>query len=76
LPSLVVLGALILLAARGLLRNDPAKLASKAARARTWKLGRWRVPLGLAVAATAGGLVLLPTYSLVDWAGRVGGSAP
>ncbi len=75
LPSLVVLGGLILLAARGLLRIDPAKLASKSARARTWRLGHWRVPLGLAVAATAGGLVLLPISSLVEWAGRVGGAA-
>ena len=75
LPPLVVFGGLILLAARGLLRIDPAKLASKAARARTWRLGRWRVPLGLAVAATAGGLVLLPIYSLVmgGSGGRVGG---
>ncbi len=75
LPPLVVLGALILRGTRGLLRVDPARAASASARARDWRLGRWRVPVGLAVAATAGNLVALPLYSLIWRAGRVGGRA-
>ena len=70
LPPLVVFGGLILLAARGLLRIDPAQARLEAARARTWRLGRWRVPLGLAVAATAGSLVAPADLQ----PGRVGGS--
>jgi iron(III) transport system permease protein len=75
LPPLAVLGGLIVLAAWGLLRADPARLASAAFRAKVWRLGRWRVPLGLAVVIIAGNLVALPLYSLVWRAGRVGGAA-
>ncbi len=75
LPPLVVLGGLVLLGARGLLRADPARIVSARSGARDWRLGRWRVPVGLAVAATAGNLVALPLYSLIWRAGRVGGRA-
>ena len=75
LPPLALLGGLILLGSAALLRLDPARVASAAGRARDWPLGRWRVPVGLAVLATAGNLVALPAYSLVWRAGRVGGRA-
>ncbi len=75
LPPLAVLGILIVVAARGLLRADPARLASAVSGGKVWRLGRWRVPLGLAVATTAGTLVALPLFSLVWRAGRVGGAA-
>jgi iron(III) transport system permease protein len=75
LPSLLVLGLTILLATRMLLRSDPARLASAESRARTWRLGPWRVPQGVLVAVTAGNVVALPIYGLIWRAGRVGGSA-
>ncbi|HMB02853.1 MAG TPA: ABC transporter permease subunit, partial [Isosphaeraceae bacterium] len=75
-PPLLVFGMLLALTARGLLRADPARLASAAARGRVWRLGRRRVPLGGLVAATAAGLVAPPLCGLVWWAGRVGGTAP
>jgi iron(III) transport system permease protein len=75
LPPLVVLGGLIVLGARGLLAADPARLPSAATRAKVWRLGRWRAPLGLAAAGFVGAFVALPLYSLVWRAGRVGGRA-
>ncbi len=75
LPPLVVIGALVLLGARALIRVDPARVASASARARDWRLGRWRVPAGLAIAGTFGNAVALPLYSLIWQAGRVGGDA-
>lgn len=75
LPPLFVLGGLVLLAAMMLLRADPARIPSAATRAKVWRLGRWRVPLGLVVIATAGNAVALPLYGLIWRAGRVGGSA-
>ncbi len=75
LPPLFALGGLILLGASWLLRADPERLASASAGPRDWRLGRWRVPVGLAVMATAGQLVALPLYSLIWRAGRVGGRA-
>jgi iron(III) transport system permease protein len=75
LPPLVVLGGLILLAARGLLNADPARLASASARARTWRLGGWRIAAGVFALVVVGNLVALPLYSLVWRAGRVGGRA-
>jgi iron(III) transport system permease protein len=75
LPSLVVLGGLILVAAWALLRADPSRLASAAARGKVWRLGAWRVPMGLAVVGTVGNLAALPLYGLLWRAGRVGGSA-
>jgi iron(III) transport system permease protein len=76
LPPLVVFGGLLFLAARGLLRADPARLASAAARGRLWRLGRWRLAVGAFVAATVGLIVGPPLYSLVWWAGRIGGDTP
>jgi iron(III) transport system permease protein len=75
LLPLVVLGTLVALLAWGLLGVERARLASAVAGARRWRLGRWRVPLGLLLAATAGWVVLVPFYSLCWWAGRVGGRA-
>jgi iron(III) transport system permease protein len=75
-PPLLVFGGLLVLAARGLLRADPARLASAAARGRVWRLGRGRVAVGALVIATAGLLVGPPLFSLFWWAGRVGGESP
>lgn len=75
IPPLLVLGTLVLLMARALLRADPARLASAARPGHLWLLGRWRIPLGLLVAVTAGVAVLLPLVTLVWRAGRVGGVA-
>ena len=75
LPPLIVLGTLILIGSRGLMGADPARLPSAAPRAKTWRLGRWRTPLGLALAIGAGNAVALPLYGLIWRAGRVGGSA-
>ncbi len=75
LLPLVLLGGLILVGVAALLRLDPARVVSAASRARDWPLGRWRVPVGLALIATAGNLVALPIYSLIWRAGRVGGRA-
>jgi len=75
LPPLAVLGIAILLAARALLRADPARLPAPGRYARTWRLGAWRVGAGLLVAGIVGGIVALPIYGLAWRAGRVGGSA-
>jgi iron(III) transport system permease protein len=76
LPPLVVLGTLVLLAARALLRADPARLPSPRSRARTWRLGRWRFGVGAVVVAIVGNAVALPIYGLIwraGWVGRLGG---
>ena len=75
LPPLVLLGGAILVGTAVLLRVDPARVVSAASRARDWSLGRWRVPLGLALVLTVGNLIALPVYSLIWRAGRVGGRA-
>jgi len=74
-PPLIILGGAIVLAARSLVRADPARLASAFAPPRRWKLGRWRVALGALLLLLVGNLVALPLYSLVWRAGRVGGRA-
>ena len=75
LPPLIVLGALVLFGVRALFSADPARLPSPSGRARLWKLGRWRVPVGLTLLAVVGNAAALPLYSLVWRAGRVGGLA-
>ncbi len=74
-PPLVVLGTLILIAARSLGRCDPARMMSSFQRARLWRLGRWRIPCGLVLLGLIGNITALPLYSLVWRAGRVGGRA-
>ena len=74
-PPLLLLGLAIWLLARSLMRADPARLASAFARAGTWKLGRWRVPLGVTVVFLVGNVLAVPLYSLIWRAGRVGGRA-
>jgi iron(III) transport system permease protein len=75
LMPLLVLGTLVVVLARGLLGAEQARLASVAGPHKLWRLGPWRIPLGLLVAATAGSMILLPLYTLCWWAGRVGGVA-
>ncbi len=75
LPPLLVLGGLILIGARGLMRADPARIVSAASHATLWPLGRWRPAAGLAVALFLGAFLGLPLYSLIWRAGRVHGSA-
>jgi len=71
LPPLFVFGGLILLGVRALLQVDPSRVLSASSRSRDWRLGRWRIPVGLAVAATSGLALALPIFSLVWHAGRV-----
>jgi iron(III) transport system permease protein len=75
IPPLVVLGIAILAGSRMVLRADPARIASASARARTWGLGAWRVPLGIGVWVVTGGILFIPIYGLLWRAGRVAGSA-
>jgi iron(III) transport system permease protein len=75
LPPFIVLGILIVLVARLLVRLDPARVASSVDRARLWRLGPWRLPLGVLLVGLVGNIVALPLYSLVWRAGRVGGRA-
>jgi iron(III) transport system permease protein len=75
LPPLLLLGVLILLAGRGLSRVDPARLVSSFARSRVWSLRRWRVSSGVLLVALVGNLTILPLYTLIWRAGRVGGRA-
>jgi iron(III) transport system permease protein len=75
LPPMVILGVMIVLVGRSLSRLDPARLASAFSRARTWRLGGWRVPGGVLLVALVGNVVAFPLYSLIWRAGRVGGRA-
>jgi len=75
LPPFLVLGVLILFVGRALARLDPARVASSLDRARRWRLGAWRLPVGVLLIGLAGNIVALPLYSLVWRAGRVGGRA-
>ncbi len=75
LPPIAILGLLLLIGTRALMRLNPSRLASAAARARTWRLGSWRVPLGLLMMLCVTGLTGLPLLSMIWHAGRVGGLA-
>ncbi len=74
-PPLVVFGVLIVMMSRSLDRLDPARIASSFTRARRWKLGAWRVPVGILLLVTVGGMAVIPLYTLLWRAGRVGGRA-
>ena len=71
LPPLIAFGGLILVGVRALLKVDPSRILSASARSRDWRLGPWRVPVGLAVMATLGLAAALPIFSLAWHAGRV-----
>jgi len=75
LPPLLLLGILILIVGQGLSRVDPARLVSTFARSRIWSLRRWRVCGGVLLIALVGNLTVLPLYTLIWRAGRVGGRA-
>jgi iron(III) transport system permease protein len=75
LPPLIILGGLILLTARTLLKVDPAHVATVETKARRWRLGPWRVPLGIGVMLSVGGVLGVPLYGLIWRAGRVAGAA-
>ncbi|MDR3620886.1 MAG: ABC transporter permease subunit [Paludisphaera borealis] len=75
IPPLLVLGTVVLVVCRSLARHAPRRLASAFERSKTWRLGRWRVPLGIFLVALVGNIVALPLYSLIWRAGRVGGRA-
>lgn len=75
IPPLLVVAVLVLLVGRSLSRRAPRRLASAFERSKTWRLGGWRVPLGVFSAALVGNVVALPLYSLIWRAGRVGGRA-
>lgn len=75
LPPLAVLGALILVTARALLKADPTRLASMARQGKVWALGVGRIPIGVSVSVAVGSLLFLPILTLLWRAGRVGGIA-
>ncbi len=75
LPPIAILGTLLLIGTRALTRLDPTRLASAAARAKTWRLGFWRVPLGVLTMLSVTALTGLPLWSMIWHAGRVGGLA-
>jgi iron(III) transport system permease protein len=75
LPPLLVLGGLVVLGTRQLLRAEPARLPTASVRARAWPLGRWRRPVGAGLALVVAAFVGLPLVTLVWRAGRVGGAA-
>lgn len=75
LPPLLVLSTALLVVGRSLARRTPRRLATAFERSKTWRLGRWRVPIGTLLVAVAGNTLALPLYSLVWRAGRVGGRA-
>jgi iron(III) transport system permease protein len=75
LPPLLLLGVMVLLAGRGLSRIDPARLVSSFSRCRVWSLRAWRVRAGVLLLAVVGNLTVLPLYTLIWRAGRVGGRA-
>jgi iron(III) transport system permease protein len=75
LPPFLILGVLLAIAIRALVRSDPARLASAFAESKRWRLGRWRLPVSAVTIAVVGSLLALPLASLVWRAGRVGGKA-
>ena len=75
LPPIALLGTLLLIGTRALMRLDPSRLVSAAAHARTWRLRFWRVPLGCFTMLCVMGLTGLPLWSMIWHAGRVGGLA-
>ncbi len=75
LPPMILLGLLVLSASWMLLRAEPSRLPSALDRPKTWRLGPWRVGLGLATTLAVGLMFSLPIFALLWRAGRVGGQA-
>jgi iron(III) transport system permease protein len=75
IPPLLAIGGLILAGCGRLIRSDPTRPASTRQRPRTWRLGAWRLPLGMALGSLVGGLLAVPLYGLIWRAGRVAGKA-
>src|SRR5581483_37725 len=71
LPQALAIGALLVLQARALLRIEPSRLASARSGGRTWALGRWRAPAGIAALLAVLAAIALPVYGLIWRAGRV-----
>lgn len=74
-PPLLVLGTAIVLGGRTLRQWEPARVATARTRGRTWRLGGWRVPLGVAWGGLFSLLLGTPLYGLLWRAGRVSGRA-
>ncbi len=75
LPPLVVLGTLSIVLARCVLGVEPARLVTMIASSRLWRLGPYRLPVGVIVGSLVACLAGLPLVSLTWWAGRLGGLA-
>ena len=75
IPPTAALLVLIALASRSILRDEPPRLASATLIPRPWRLGRWRIPVGLAAWMAVLALVGPPTIALAARAGRIGGDA-
>ncbi|MFO0910948.1 MAG: ABC transporter permease subunit [Isosphaeraceae bacterium] len=75
LPPLLVLGSLIFAAGWTLGRVEPNRWLSARNQPSLWRLGAWRIPLGLATLVFIGLFAGFPVASLVWRAGRVGGLA-
>ena len=82
LLPLLVLGTLVALLTWGLLGADRARLATAVGQSKVWRLGGWRVKLGLVAAAPRGPgrrvAVLQPDLvgRASRWRGHVGAGAP
>ena len=72
LPPLLLIGGLIAWGGWRLSRGDPSRVASRWPRSRTWRLGRWRWPLGAVAGLSTAALVGFPLYASIWRAGRVG----
>ncbi len=75
IPPLMILGPLIALTARLLLRVDPKRLAESRRNSVPFRLGVWTIPIGGLTWMSALLVLGVPVVSLLWRAGRVGGSA-
>ena len=75
IPPTAALLVLIAIASRSILRAEPPRLASASAIPRPWRLGHWRMVVGLAAWMAVLALVGPPMAALAARAGRIGGDA-